>query len=366
MIELFPEGLRGGRARRAASSSSRTPTLPARSACGTSSAWATEPTSRTAGRTAGAASTGRSGSAASGSARRGRRRRPTRSRSSIDPGPRVRHRRPSDDAALPRAAAGARARLAARRRLRLRRALGRRRAARPRAGARRRHRGAVDRRDARERRAERRRARRAARERRRAAARRRRRPSRTSRSTPCRRCPARIDAAGAADVRLLPLGAARPRRLQPRRRGARTTAGPRICTAARKSYDPRRGDVPRRLPGLQGLARRRARGARGVAARRPRRARGWGGRRGDQHLLRHERGARQVAQGGSARRTQPRPCLRDGLRREPRRRALRRPARERRRRREAQRGDRRRSSQATSVRSAACRPMRASIAFARS
>ena len=52
------------------------------------------------------------------------------------PRPRVRHRRAPDDAALPRAAAGARAGLAARRRLRLRRARDRRGAARLRAGAR--------------------------------------------------------------------------------------------------------------------------------------------------------------------------------------------------------------------------------------
>ena len=52
----------------------------------------------------------------------------------------------------------------------------------------------------------------------------------------------------------------------------------------------------RRLPGLQGLARRRARGSRALLARRPRRS----GTSGadvavDQHVLRHERGAREVA-----------------------------------------------------------------------
>ena len=49
-------------------------------------------------------------------------------------------------------------------------------------------------------------------------------------------------------------------------------------------YDPARGDVPRRLSRLQGLARRRARGARGAAPRRPQRAAPERRRRrGDQH-----------------------------------------------------------------------------------
>ena len=141
--------------------------------------------------------------------RRARRRHRSRSR--------VRHRRASDDAALPRPAADESSRgslldvgcgsgvlsVAAR-------------AARVRAGARRRRRGAVDRGDARERAAQRRRARRAARRRTRTSAARGDASSRTS----------RVDAVGAAGtdrrragdhVGLLPLGAARPRGLRARR-----------------------------------------------------------------------------------------------------------------------------------------------------
>ena len=143
---------------------------------------------------------------------------------------------------------------------------------------------------------------------------------------------------GAGHLRLLPLGAARPARLHPRR-------PPHVRRLGRGSAPPhlnvrsRRGDVPRRLPGLQGLARRRARRARDAAARRPRRTRRRGGRGGDQHLLRHERGAGEVPQGGGARGTHARPGLRDRLRREPRRLRVRRAPGERRRRRQAQRGD---------------------------
>ena len=108
-----------------------------------------------------------------------------------------------------------------------------RRAARLRAGARRRHRGAVDRGDARECRAERRRARRAARGRRRARSRRRGRPSRTSRSTRSQALPGRIDAQVLLTSGYFPRSSpSSPATATPS--GARTTAGPRICTAARQ------------------------------------------------------------------------------------------------------------------------------------
>ena len=136
----------------------------------------------------------------------------------------------------------------------------------------------------------------------------------------------------------------------------------------KRQYDQRRGDVPRRLPRLQGLARRRARGARGAARGRPspsattvsRR------RRGDQHLLRHERGAREEPQGGRASRANAPPRLPHRLRREPPGRVARGPPG--RASRSSRSGARRppRSSPATSARSAASRPTRGSTACARS
>ena len=66
-----------------------------------------------------------------------------------------------------------------------------------------------------------------------------------------------------------------------------------------------------------------------------------GRRRGDQHVLRHERGGREEPQGGGARRSNAPARLRHRLRREPAGRRVRGAAAERHRRREAQRGDRR-------------------------
>ena len=110
MLELFPEGFEevdragGRRARRLHGRGRRGAAL------GVLLRRARAPTSRAAGRTAGARSTGRSRSAGSGSGRRGRTPDPDAARGRDRPGPRVRHRLASDDAALPRRAPGARAR----------------------------------------------------------------------------------------------------------------------------------------------------------------------------------------------------------------------------------------------------------------
>ena len=132
----------------------------------------------------------------------------------------------------------------------------------------------VDRGDARERARERRRGRGAARRPPTTGCRRRRPRSRTSRSPRSRRSRAASTCRGSS-----------PRATSPRSSRAcrasthverRTHGGwaSRPLRARVSAYDSRRGDVPRRLPRLQGLARRRARGARGAPARRPRRKHG--------------------------------------------------------------------------------------------
>ena len=115
------------------------------------------------------------------------------------------------------------------------------------------------------------------------------------------------------------------------------TAGPRTCSNARSRVSPH-GDLRRPLPRLQGVASRRAGRPRAAARRGPHRARGRR-RRGRQHVLRHARGALEVAPGSRARRPHASPRVRHRLRGEPRRRRARRPARQRRRRRAPQRGD---------------------------
>src|SRR5688572_23048270 len=73
------------------------------------------------------------------------------------------------------------------------------------------------------------------------------------------------------------------------------------------------GPLLRPLPRLQGLAHRRAGGARAAARRRA-----YGGRWRDrrrEHLLRHERGAREVAPGGLPSCAHASAGLRDGVRR---------------------------------------------------
>ena len=194
MLELFPRGLRGGRPPGRASSSPRTPTPAARSASGSSSAARAATTSKRAGRTGGARSTGRSASGRSGSGRRGRRRPPTRSRSSSIRAARSapgRTRRRSSVSSCCRSSRP----VAARRRLRLRRALDRGGAARLQPGARGRHRGAVDRGDPRERRAQRCRVGRARSSLPTPGSRRRTSSSRTSRSRRCEALSERLDAA---------------------------------------------------------------------------------------------------------------------------------------------------------------------------
>ena len=228
------------------------------------------------------------------------------------PGPRVRHRLAPDDAALPRA----RSRSSSPARCSTSAAAPACSRSRPRCSGfapvrRRRRRGAVGRGDARERGGERRRRRGAAASARgRAAAaggrRRREHLPRVGRGATARR----IDCAHA---RHLGLSRSRARRRSPASstsRGGRSTAGRATSTAARKRIRSRAdGDVLGRLPRLQGLARRRARGARSAASRRPRGGAATRRRRGDQHLLRHERGAsRRAARRPRARHARTRAC----------------------------------------------------------
>ena len=86
--------------------------------------------------------------------------------------------------------------------------------------------------------------------------------------------PARIDAETARHVGLLRSRSSRSSRATSTSTGVRSTAG-RADVHRRRVGVIRspRGDVPRRLSRLQGLARRRARGARGAAPRRPQRER---------------------------------------------------------------------------------------------
>ena len=103
MLELFPEGFEE-EARGTGSSSRAMATPSARRRCETNSRASRRSTSRRAGRTAGANSTAASASARSGSARPGRSRPPDATAVVDRPGPCLRHRSASDDAALPRAA----------------------------------------------------------------------------------------------------------------------------------------------------------------------------------------------------------------------------------------------------------------------
>ncbi len=80
------------------------------------------------------------------------------------------------------------------------------------------------------------------------------------------------------------------------------------------------GHVLRAFPGLQGLVRRRAGDPRAPACRRAQRGRRGRGRRGRQHVLCDPRSRLEVAPGGLTRVPVARARVRDGLRRQPRRR----------------------------------------------
>ena len=308
MLELFPDGLRGGRPPTAIELVAYT------DAGGEERLWhvfggaRSRPTSRTAGRSAGATFHRPVEVGPLWVGPPWESRRPAIALAVVDrPRPRVRHRRAPDDPALSPAAAGARARLAARRRLRVGRPLDRGRAARVRAGARRRHRGSRRSR----RRATNARANGVAVEARLVGAddaapggddRRR-------EHLAARRCVALPDAPATADARhvgLPALGPPEPVRLRARdasAASARRLGGRRVPSATvTRSTIRRDGDVPRRLSRLQGLACRRAGGARGAAraTATPRARRRDRRRRRDQHLLRHERGGRQEPQGSGA------------------------------------------------------------------
>ena len=95
---------------------------------------------------------------------------------------------------------------------------------------------------------------------------------------------------------------------------SRTAAGRRTCTCA-VSLSALDGELLGPLPRLQGLADRRAGAARAAGARRPPRGRRRGRRGRRQHVLRHERRAREVAPGRLACGPLARARLRDRLRR---------------------------------------------------
>ena len=333
--------------------------------------------SRRAGRTAGVSSTARSGSGRSGSARRGRRRPPTRSPVVIDPGPRVRHRRASDDAALPRAAARpaaaslldvgcgsgvlsiAAARLgfgAGRRASTSRSRPSRRRARTPRANG-----------------VARRRARRSMRW-----------PSRcpTADVVVANIALAAVDGARRADRGAAPRHLRLPRRRPARARGLRAPRAPRARRLGRRSLRARRSlsaavtsrtvvdprALQRRLPRLQGLARRRARDPRAAARRRARR--GGDGAAADVAVINtccvtNEAVAKSRKAAARAARTHGRVYV-TGCAANLAANALREPAR--RTSSSSRSAPRRppRSSPATSARSAASRPTRGSTACARS
>ncbi len=146
------------------------------------------------------------------------------------------------------------------------------------------------------------------------------------------------------------------------RTGARRRAGPPTCTCGRSKVRAD-GDVLGRLPRLQGLARRRPGGARAAACRRARGARRRR-RRGAEHVLRHARGAPEVAACRLARRPHAPARVRHRLRRQPLGRRVRRPAGQRRRRGQAQRGDRRLRRRRRRCDRAASRPTLGSTASA--
>ena len=279
-------------------------------------------------------------------------------------GPRVRHRRASDDAALPRAAArswsaarcstSAAARACSRSR--------RRCSASGRCSASTSSEPSIEA-TLRERRAQRRRAsRRALVDGRRGAAARGDSPSRTSRS------PRWSELAAAARRRR---GSSRPATSsseQPRLAGLRARRPARARRLGRRpvrtrvsAYDSARGDVPRRLSrAARSRTPTRTRSASGCSRDGHARASPSGGRRRrDQHLLRHERGGREEPQGGRAGRADARAASTSPAAPRTSTATLRRAAAERHRRRAARARRRPRSSPATSARSAASRPTRA-------
>ena len=240
----------------------------------------------------------------SGSGRRGRRRR-RRARGRHRPGPRLRHRRPPDDAALSRAAA--RARAAAR----CSTSAAARACSRspPRGSASRRCSASTsrsrDRGDARERRGERRRGRRAAG--RRATSRF---PPRATRGREhlarlgARRCRRRLDVRALVTSGYLASEQPRAAGLPPRRTRALDGWARGSLRTTLNAYDPAVATFRVDFLGCK-VSHVDAHEIRErLLARRPRRARRSGGRRrGDQHLLRHERGAsRRAARPPPARR----------------------------------------------------------------
>ena len=150
--------------------------------------------------------------------------------------------------------------------------------------------------------------------------------SRISLPKPCLR--SRRDPSPAPDhVRLPRLRPPAARRVQNRAaRSGRRLGG----RSARPAVDfPDSGELLRPFPGLQGLADRRTGVARAAASRRPPRGGRERRRRGRQHVLRHERGSREVASGRFAGGAHARAGVRDRLRRPALQFRLRRVTRER-------------------------------------
>ena len=278
------------------------------------------------------------------------------------PGPRLRHRRTPDDAALSRAARGRGAGQRARRRLWLRRPLDRGGEARLRPGAGVRLRPAGGRGE----RAERgwTTASRSTSARPTCARTSCPRPTSRSRTSPPRRSlalssrlrAARVITSGylvSDDPELdgLPRRAPRP--------GRRLGCGP---PRASVSFSPN-GELLRQVPRLQGLADRRAGAARAARSRRASRGRRTRRRRGREHLLRHERGPREVAPGRLPRGSHARSRLRDRVRRPALGHGVRRPARRTSPSSRARSSRPSRRSPATWARSAACRPTRGSTGY---
>ena len=250
------------------------------------------------------------------------------------PRPRVRDRRPSDDAALRRAARrrGA-ARLPARRRLRLGCPLDRGGAPRLRPRARARQRRGRGRDDARERRANGVAVEAASPTRSPTRCRRPTSRSRTSCSAPVEAILAPARRRRGDHLRLPRTERPRPRLDERRPARARRLGGrsPRSASGLQTDRPIRpskllgsHGDLLDAVPRLQGLVRRRAGDPRAAARGRPRRGRDGGEIQVVNTLLRHPRGRLEVAAGGSAGGAHGAHGLRDGLRVEPRGRVRRR------------------------------------------